>query len=121
MVWLYWQNDKYWGEDSPKRWVKAWQDSGGQADLAFFAASGEDGHNGINSDMEHWLPVVDGFLAKLGFARPAITSVRASGPPVLCTRTAATMIHSRSDAYCRATIVGRDHRGGPEWCKGRTG
>lgn len=72
MVWLYWQNDKYWGEDSPKRWVKAWQDSGGQADLAFFAASGEDGHNGINSDMEHWLPVVDGFLAKLGFARPAI-------------------------------------------------
>lgn len=72
MLWLYWQNDKYWGEDNPKRWVKAWLDSGGRAELSSFPPSGEDGHNGINSDMEHWLPVVDRFLAKLGFNRPAI-------------------------------------------------
>ncbi len=72
MLWLYWQNDKYWGEDNPKRWYKAWQDSGGRAELASFAASGDDGHNGLNTDMEHWLPVVDGFLAKLGFTQPAI-------------------------------------------------
>lgn len=73
MVWLYWKNDKYWGEDNPKSWHKAWQDGGGRAELASFAATGEDGHNGINSDMEHWVPVVDQFLAKLGFTQSAIT------------------------------------------------
>ena len=71
MLWLYWKNDKYWGEDNPKRWYAAWQDAGGRAELASLAANGEDGHNGINSDMEHWVPVVDKFLAKLGFAQSA--------------------------------------------------
>ena len=58
----------------PKAWHKAWVDGGGQARLAAFPASGEDGHNGLNADMNSWLPVVDEFLGQLGFTRPAIVA-----------------------------------------------
>lgn len=72
MVWLYWENDKFWGPDIPKLWFQAWQDSGGQAQFAGLGAVGEDGHAGINLDMDHWLPVIDQFLQNLGFDAPAI-------------------------------------------------
>ena len=72
MVWLYWENDKFWGPDIPKLWFQAWQDSGGQAQFAGLVAVGEDGHAGINLDMDHWLPVIDQFLQNLGFDAPAI-------------------------------------------------
>ena len=72
MLWLYWQNDKYWGPDIPRRWHQAWTQGGGRAEFFAFGPSGEDGHNGLAADMDHWLPVVDGFLARLGFTAPAI-------------------------------------------------
>lgn len=72
MLWLYWQNDKYWGDDYPRKWHKAWTDGGGRAAMTQFAPSGDDGHNGVNADMDHWLPVVDAFLGRLGFDKPAI-------------------------------------------------
>lgn len=74
MLWLYWQNDKYWGEDIPKKWHKAWVDGGAQAAMTTFPPSGDDGHGGINTDMDHWLPVVDAFLGQLGFGKPAIVT-----------------------------------------------
>jgi hypothetical protein len=74
MLWMYWQNDKYWGADVPKTWHKAWLASGGQADFVAFSPSGEDGHNGLNADMDHWLPVTDEFLSRLGFTKPGIVS-----------------------------------------------
>jgi dienelactone hydrolase len=72
MLWLYWQNDKYWGEEIPKTWHKAWVDGGGQAEFVSLAPAGEDGHLGLVNDMQAWLPLVDAFLARLGFDRPAI-------------------------------------------------
>ena len=74
MLWLYWKNDKYWGEDVPKKWHKAWVDGGAQASFVSLAPSGEDGHNGINADMDHWLPAVDAFLGQLGFNTSAIVT-----------------------------------------------
>ena len=72
MVWLYWENDKFWGANNPKLWHQAWQDGGGQAQFAGLDAVGEDGHGGVNLDMDRWLPVVDQFLQTLGFDAPAI-------------------------------------------------
>jgi dienelactone hydrolase len=72
MLWLYWENDKYWGPENPKNWHKAWVDGGGIAQFYGFAAVGEDGHSGLNISMDQWLPVVDAFLGQLGFDRPAI-------------------------------------------------
>ena len=74
MLWMYWQNDKYWGPDIPKEWHQAWIRGGGQAQFTSFGPSGDNGHNGLNEDMEHWLPVVDRFLQDLGFDRPAIVT-----------------------------------------------
>ena len=74
MLWMYWQNDKYWGPDIPKDWHQAWTRGGGQAHFTSFGPSGENGHNGLNEDMDHWLPVVDRFLQDLGFERPAIVT-----------------------------------------------
>lgn len=72
MLWLYWQNDKFWGEEVPKKWHKAWVDGGAQARFVSLPPSGEDGHNGINADMDHWLPAVDAYLEQLGFNKPSI-------------------------------------------------
>ena len=72
MLWLYWENDQYWGPDVPKAWHRAWVEGGARAQFAGFAAVGEDGHSGLGIDMDHWLPVVDAFLGQLGFDKPAI-------------------------------------------------
>ena len=72
MLWLYWENDKFWGPDHPKAWYRAWVEGGAQATFAGFGPSGSNGHFGLNEDMDHWLPVVDEFLARLGFDKPAI-------------------------------------------------
>ena len=72
MLWVYWENDKYWGPDIPKDWYQAWIQGGGQAQFTGLGPSGENGHSGLNEDMDHWLPVVDRFLQNLGFDRPAI-------------------------------------------------
>ena len=74
MLWLYWQNDKYWGPDIPREWHKAWVDGGGKADFKSFPAAGTDGHRGLNIDMNTWLPVVDEFLERLGFTKSAIVT-----------------------------------------------
>ena len=72
MLWMYWENDKYWGPDIPKDWHQAWTRGGGQAQFTSFGPSGENGHSGLNEDMDHWLPVVDRFLQNLGFDQAAI-------------------------------------------------
>ena len=77
MLWMYWENDKYWGPTNPKTWHRAWVDGGGQAQFVGFGPSGKDGHYGVTEDMDHWLPVVDRFLQDLGFDQPAV----ATAPP----------------------------------------
>lgn len=72
MLWLYWQNDKFGGEKHPKNWHEKWLDNGGRAEFTMFPAVGEDGHGGLNTDMNSWLPVVDAYLNKLGFNKSAI-------------------------------------------------
>ncbi len=71
-LWMYWQNDKYWGPEVPRTWHKAWVAGGGKAEFTAFGPSGVDGHNGLNADMDHWLPVVEDFLNRAGFTRPGI-------------------------------------------------
>lgn len=74
MLWIYWQNDRFWGPDIPLAWHKAWTEGGAPSEFVGFAAVGDDGHTGLNADMGHWLPVVDRFLNRLGFTQPAIVT-----------------------------------------------
>ncbi|MBI3369374.1 MAG: dienelactone hydrolase family protein [Burkholderiales bacterium] len=70
MLWLYWENDLYWGADNPKRWHQAWTEGGAKAEFHQLPAVGKDGHAGFAIDMDHWVPLVDAFLAQLGFDKP---------------------------------------------------
>lgn len=74
MLWLYWQNDKFWGEKHPKTWHEKWLEGGGKAAFNLLPAVGEDGHSGVNTDMDTWLPIVDDYLGKLGFRNAAIVA-----------------------------------------------
>lgn len=70
MLWLYWANDKYWGEETPRRWHKAFTEGGAQAEFHSLPAVGADGHGGIGSDMNTWVPIVEAYLARAGFDKP---------------------------------------------------
>ncbi len=80
MLWLYWENDEYWGPDYPKRWHAAWVAGGGRADFHQLAIAGKTGHGAMKFDMDHWVPFVERFLAQLGFtASGAVAKPAASG------------------------------------------
>lgn len=72
MLWLYWQNDRYWGEDIPKTWAQAWRDGGGTVEFRQLPPHGSDGHGGFAGDMDTWVPLVDAWLAKAGFDKPGL-------------------------------------------------
>ncbi len=71
-LWLYWENDRYWGADLPKRWAQAWQKGGGALQFHMLPAVGADGHSGLGQDMNTWVPLVDSYLAAAGFAQPGV-------------------------------------------------
>ncbi len=72
VLWLYWQNDLYWGAEWPRRWAQAWRDGGGQLDFQQLPAAGRDGHAGLATDMDHWVPLVEAHLAQAGFTRSGL-------------------------------------------------
>jgi dienelactone hydrolase len=72
MLWLYWENDKYWGAEVPRQWHRAFIEGGGKAQLHTLGATGNDGHLGINVDMNTWVPLVEAYLAGLGFGRSGV-------------------------------------------------
>ena len=72
MLWLYWENDKYWGADIPRRWHQAFTEGGGKAELHLLPAIGADGHAGLSIDMNTWVPLVETYLAGLGFTKSGV-------------------------------------------------
>lgn len=70
MLWLYSENDKYWGADWPRKWHAAYTQAGGKAEFRMFPPVGEDGHKLIDLGFTHWRPVVDQFMSTLGFPLP---------------------------------------------------
>lgn len=80
MLWLYWENDRYWGAENPRRWHQAWTEGGGKAEWHQLSAVGSDGHLGFSIDMDRWVPIVGRFIAGLGFSQsPGVERPAASG------------------------------------------
>jgi len=67
MLWVYTENDQYFGPSYPKAWVKAFQDSGGMAEFVQFEPHGDDGHSLFTRFPAVWQPTVAAFLRKQGF------------------------------------------------------
>jgi dienelactone hydrolase len=67
-LWLYAPNDSFWGEERPKAWHRAY--AAGGSDTRFIETApvpDADGHQLLGFGSRLWMPLVDRFLADLGF------------------------------------------------------
>ncbi|HTE16572.1 MAG TPA: dienelactone hydrolase family protein [Burkholderiales bacterium] len=67
MLWLYSENDRYWGKDLPRNWFEGFKKQGGDAQFVQLPASGHDGHSSFTANTGVWRPHVEHFLKSLGF------------------------------------------------------
>lgn len=65
-LWLYAQNDRYWGEDHPMRWHEGYRASGGVGQFVRLPAHGRDGHSSFTANPSAWRPHVERFMQTLG-------------------------------------------------------
>jgi dienelactone hydrolase len=70
MLWLYSENDKFWGAEWPLKWFAAYIKGGGRAELKMFPPVDDDGHKLFDKGFRLWRPVVDKFMSALGFPEP---------------------------------------------------
>lgn len=70
-LWLYAENDQYWGPDMPRQWFGAFRE--GDEDAQFIAApalEGADGHNLLRVGGRHWRDPLHAFTARVGLLAP---------------------------------------------------
>ena len=67
-LWLYAQNDQYWGAEMPRVWHAAYVAGGSEAEFVDApAVANADGHNLIFVGKAIWMPHVERFLKRIGF------------------------------------------------------
>lgn len=71
MLWVYAENDMYFGPKYPRQWFEAYTAAGGKAEFAQFPPHGDDGHSLFTRFPEVWQPRVGEFLDAAGFKAPA--------------------------------------------------
>lgn len=80
-LWLYSENDKYWGKESPHAWFKAYRAKGAAAEFVQLPPHGKDGHSSFSRNPDAWRPAVERFLATLGLPaepqRPPVAAAQA--------------------------------------------
>ena len=62
-LWVYSQNDKYWGPDTPRAWHKAFVDRGGSGEFVALPPYKTDGHPSFTRAPAAWKPAFEAFLA----------------------------------------------------------
>ena len=67
MLWVYTENDLYFGATYPRVWFEAYRKAGGNAEFVQFPATGADGHRLFVDHPEVWRPTVAAFLRRQGF------------------------------------------------------
>jgi dienelactone hydrolase len=66
-LWLYSENDRYWGPVKPRQWFEGYREQGGLARFVALPPVGMDGHGIFTLQPSAWHPAVEGFLRYLGF------------------------------------------------------
>jgi len=70
-LWLYSENDKYFGKQHPRSWFKVFQEKGGRGEFVQLpplpAELGEDGHASFTRHPSAWRPAFEAFLRQNGF------------------------------------------------------
>jgi len=70
MLWIYTENDMYFGPEYPRQWHAAYVAAGGRAEFVQFPPHGEDGHLLFSRFPAVWQPKVTAFLEAQGFVAP---------------------------------------------------
>lgn len=70
MLWMYTENDQFFGPRLPREWHAAFTQAGGTAQFVQFPPHGEDGHSLFAKFPQAWQPVVSEFLDTHGFPPP---------------------------------------------------
>ena len=65
-LWLYSENDRFWGPKLPRLWFEAYVDAGGRAEFVSLPAIGEDGHASFMMNRPAWREVFESFLLRAG-------------------------------------------------------
>jgi dienelactone hydrolase len=71
-LWLYTENDLYFGAKYPRDWFDAFREAGGTGEFHQFPPHGEDGHTLFTSHPATWHPVVEDFLRRHGLVPTAV-------------------------------------------------
>ena len=66
-LWLYSENDRYWGPALPKKWFSGFVDAGGKARFVQLPPYKEDGHGIFTGNSSSWKPAFEEFLRDIGF------------------------------------------------------
>lgn len=70
-LWLYAQNDQYWGPDMPRAWHQAYKAGGSDAVLIQTGPlEGRDGHQLLLHGGRMWAPPLDAFVRRVGLTAP---------------------------------------------------
>jgi dienelactone hydrolase len=72
MLWIYAENDMYFGAKLPKEWFDAYAGEGAPAQFVQFPPHGEDGHSLFTRFPDVWKPKVAQFLEMQGFKLPSV-------------------------------------------------
>lgn len=74
-LWVYTENDRYFSPRYSRSWAKAFAEAGASLDYRLLPAFGEDGHSLFGAGNDSWQPLVEEFLAQLGFSTPGVIAV----------------------------------------------
>ncbi|MDT7837399.1 dienelactone hydrolase family protein [Aquabacterium sp. OR-4] len=70
MLWVYTENDQYFGPEYPRAWFAAFREAGGVAEFQQYPPHGDDGHSLFTRFPKVWQPRVAEFLRSQGFEIP---------------------------------------------------
>ena len=65
-IWLYSENDHYFGPALARKFLTAFQEGGAEVDFVSLPASGEDGHSSFLRARDNWVGPVLEFLKRIG-------------------------------------------------------
>jgi dienelactone hydrolase len=66
-LWVYAENDQYFGADYPRRWFEAFAATGGMGEFVLLPPQGTDGHPLLGGYQAAWQATVAAFLRRQGF------------------------------------------------------
>jgi len=65
-LWLYSENDRYWGAALPKEWFKGFVEAGGKARFVSLPTYKENGHAIFTGNPDAWKPAFETFIHSVG-------------------------------------------------------